>query len=50
MPELSEFVEFVVEKSNIRNSSLVKRDILIHRIRKDISSSLRDSYLFKVSG
>lgn len=47
MPELSEFVEFVVEKSNIRNSSLVKRDILIHRIRKDISSSLRDSYLFK---
>nr|WP_240912126.1 nucleotidyl transferase AbiEii/AbiGii toxin family protein [Thermococcus sp. M39] len=48
MPELSEFVEFVVEKSNIRNSSLVKRDILIHRILKDIfSSSLRDSYLFK---
>ena len=48
MPELSEFVEFVVEKSGVRDSSLVKRDILIHRILKDVfSSCLADNYLFK---
>ena len=48
MPELSEFVEFMVEKSGVRDSSLVKRDILIHRILKDIfSSCLGDNYLFK---
>jgi len=48
MPDLSEFVGFVVEKSGVRKPSLVEKDILIHRILKGITSSnLGDKYLFK---
>jgi len=48
MPELSEFVEFVVAKSGIRKPSLVEKDILIHGILREIVlSDLGDKYLFK---
>ena len=48
MPELSEFVEFVIAKSGIRKPSLVEKDILIHRIlREMVLSDLGDKYLFK---
>ncbi len=48
MPELSEFVEFVIAKSGIRKPSLVEKDVLIHRILKEIVlSDLGDKYLFK---
>ena len=48
MPELSEFVEFVIAKSGIRKPSLVEKDILIHRILREIVlSDLGDKYLFK---
>ena len=47
MPDLSEFVAFVAEKSGIRKPSLIERDVLIHRILKAISSAFGDAYLFK---
>ena len=47
MPDLSEFVAFVTEKSGIRRPSLIERDIFIHRILRAISSAFGDAYLFK---
>ena len=48
MPELSEFVEFVIAKSGIRKPSLVEKDILIHGILREIVlSDLGEKYLFK---
>jgi len=47
MPDLSEFVAFICEKSGIRKSSLVEKDVLIHRILKEISMAFGDTYLFK---
>jgi predicted nucleotidyltransferase component of viral defense system len=48
MPELSEFVEFVIAKSGIRKPSLVEKDILIHRVLREIVlSDLGNKCLFK---
>ncbi len=47
MPDLSEFIAFVVEKSGIRKPSLVERDVIIHGILKGIISAFSDAYLFK---
>lgn len=47
MPDLSEFVAFVAEKSGIRKPSLIERDVLIHRILKGLSTAFGDAYLFK---
>ena len=47
MPSLSEFVSFVAEKSKVKNLSLVEKDIILHRILKEISSRLPNNYLFK---
>ncbi len=47
MPDLSEFVAFVAEKSGIRKPSLVERDVLIHRILRGVNSAFGDAYLFK---
>jgi len=48
MPDLSEFIEFVAEKSKIRKLSLIEKDILLHKILKGIcSSGLGNNYLFK---
>jgi len=47
MPDLSEFVAFVAEKSGIRKPSLIERDVLIHRILRGINSAFGNAYLFK---
>ncbi len=47
MPDLSEFVAFVSEKSGIRKPSLIERDVLIHRILRGINSAFGNAYLFK---
>jgi len=47
MPDLSEFVAFIAEKSGIRKPSLIERDVLIHRILKELNSAFGDAYLFK---
>ncbi len=47
MPDLSEFVAFIAEKSGIRKPSLIEKDILIHRILREINSAFGDAYLFK---
>src|SRR3989304_1588180 len=49
MPDLSEFIAFVSEKSSMKNRSLVEKDILIHKILKTIYSSghLAENYVFK---
>jgi len=47
MPDLSEFVAFVSEKSGIQKPSLIERDILIHRILRGINSAFGNAYLFK---
>lgn len=36
MPDLSEFVAFVAEKSGTRKPSLIERDVLIHGILREI--------------
>jgi len=49
MPDLSEFIAFVAERSGVKKAKLVEQDILIHRILKEIYSSPRflENYLFK---
>jgi predicted nucleotidyltransferase component of viral defense system len=48
MPSLSEFIAFVSENSGIRNLELIEKDIMLHRILKEIhSSDIGDNYLFK---
>ncbi len=47
MPDLSEFVAFVAEKSGIRKPSLIERDVIIHGILKELNSAFGDAYLFK---
>lgn len=48
MPDLSEFVNFVAENSGIKKPLLVEKDILIHRILREISlSDIGNNYLFK---
>jgi predicted nucleotidyltransferase component of viral defense system len=48
MPDLSEFIAFVAEKSGIDRLDLVEKDLIIHRILREISSShLAENYLFK---
>jgi predicted nucleotidyltransferase component of viral defense system len=46
---LSEFIAFVAEKSGIEKPSLIEKDLIIHRILKDICSSshFAENYLFK---
>lgn len=49
MPDLSEFIAFVAEKSGIKRPSLIEKDLIIHRILRDIYSSrhFAENYLFK---
>ncbi len=49
MPDLSEFISFVSEKSGVKKANLIESDILIHRILKEIysSSPFMEQYLFK---
>jgi len=49
MPDSSEFIAFVAEKSDIQKPSLIEKDLMIHRILKDIYSSrhFAENYLFK---
>ena len=49
MPDLSEFVEFVSNKSGMGKTSLVEQDILIHRILRELTAEpfFSGKYLFK---
>src|SRR3989337_1494420 len=49
MPDLSEFIAFVAEKSGIKKQDLIEKDIVIHRILKEMFSSphFSENYLFK---
>ena len=49
MPDLSEFISFVAEKSGVEKANLIESDILMHRILKLIYSSphFMENYLFK---
>ena len=43
MPDLSEFVAFICEKSGMRKPSLIEKDVLIHRILREISTDFKDT-------
>lgn len=49
MPDLSEFITFAAEKSGIAKPSLIEKDLIIHRLLKEICSSghFAKNYLFK---
>jgi predicted nucleotidyltransferase component of viral defense system len=49
MPNLYEFITFVAEKSGINKPDLVEKDLIIHRILKQLLSSphFAENYLFK---
>jgi len=48
MPSLSEFIAFVAEKSGVKNPELIEKDIMLHKILKEIySSDIGENYLFK---
>jgi len=48
MPDLSEFVSFVAKKSGMKNTGLIEKDVVLHRVlRKLYSSPLSANYLFK---
>jgi predicted nucleotidyltransferase component of viral defense system len=49
MPDLSEFIGFVAEKSGINKPGLIEKDLIIHRILGEICSSphFAENYLFK---
>jgi len=49
MPDLSEFITFVAEKSGINKPDLIEKDLIIHKILKELLSSehFADNYLFK---
>lgn len=45
MPDLSEFIAFVAEKSGIQKPILIEKDLMIHRILKDIYGSRHFGFL-----
>ena len=49
MPDLPEFIAFVAGKSGVNKGNLIERDILLHRILKEVCSypHFTESYLFK---
>jgi len=48
MPSFSEFVGFVCEKSKVKKPNLIEKDIILHKILREIySSELSEKYLFK---
>jgi len=48
MPDLSEFVSFIAERSRIRNLDLIEKDVMLHRILGEVhASELGKNYLFK---
>lgn len=49
MPDLSEFVAFVAEKSGVGKPSLIEKDLMVHRILMEIygSEHFAGNYLFK---
>jgi predicted nucleotidyltransferase component of viral defense system len=48
MPDLSEFVSFVARKSGMKNTGLIEKDVVLHRVLRELCSSpLSASYLFK---
>jgi predicted nucleotidyltransferase component of viral defense system len=49
MPDLSEFIAFVAEKSGIKKPDLIEKDLIIQRILKEMFSfpHFSENYLFK---
>ncbi len=49
MPDLSEFIEFIAEKSGVQKPDLIQKDVTLHKILKQLYSSprFRESYLLK---
>jgi len=49
MPDLSEFINFIAVKSGINKPDLIEKDLIIHRILKELFSSphFAENYLFK---
>lgn len=48
MPDLSEFVSFIAEKSRVKNLDLIEKDVILHRILREVYvSELGKNYLFK---
>jgi predicted nucleotidyltransferase component of viral defense system len=48
MPDLSEFVSFVAKKSGMKNTGLIEKDVVLHRVLRELCSSpLSANYLFK---
>ncbi len=47
MPELSEFIGFVSEKSGIKKSALIEKEVTIHRMLKELSSKTAGKYVLK---
>lgn len=49
MPDSSEFVAFIAEKSGIAKANLISKDLTIHRILKELCTSIdfAGNYLFK---
>ena len=51
MPDLSEFISFIAEKSKVRNLDLIEKDVILHRILSEIhTSELGKNYLLKGGG
>ena len=52
MPDLSEFIGFIAEKSGVQKPDLIQKDVILHRILKQLYSSPRfsENYLFKGGG
>ena len=49
MVDLSEFTAFVAEKSGVEKTDLIEKDVILHRILRELYSSPRfmENYLFK---
>lgn len=44
---LSEFISFISEKTGVKNTSLIEKDLLLYRILKRLNSEVGKDYLFK---
>jgi len=48
MPDLSEFVTLIAEKSGVKKPGLIEKDVMLHKVLRDVySSKLSTDYLFK---
>jgi len=52
MPDLSEFIEFVAEKSDVRKPDLIQKDVIPQKIPEQLCSFqiFAENYLFKGGG